>query len=334
MSGAGDAGENIGFGAEVRQMMPDLEACLPVGMRGPITTITRIAAGLSGAGVYRVESAGQAYVLKISADDQPLAEWRRRLQVQQAAADAGLAPRILHTDETRRAVLSAFVVDRSFPALYGTPATRDAALTLLGQTIRRVHQIPLPANSEWKDPLILLRTTWSDIAQDFSLPAFVRDAVRSILDEDAPKRDRAMVLSHNDINPTNLAYHGENLTLLDWDTAGPNDPYYDLAAAAVFFRMDDLTCLRLLAVHDDKPVSKIPARFAYNRRLVAILCGVLFLGMALNGGHPGASGDETIDSTLSLVELYQRLRSGALNVATAEGQWLFGLALLKEGVGN
>jgi hypothetical protein len=53
-----------------------LEACLPADLRGPTTTITRIAAGLSGAGVYRVEDAGQAFVLKIAGEGEPLAGWR------------------------------------------------------------------------------------------------------------------------------------------------------------------------------------------------------------------------------------------------------------------
>ena len=53
----------------------NLEACLPAELRGPATTITRIAAGLSGAGVYRVEAGGQAYVLKVSTDE-PVEAWR------------------------------------------------------------------------------------------------------------------------------------------------------------------------------------------------------------------------------------------------------------------
>ena len=39
----------------------------------------------------------------------------------------------------------------------------------------------------------------------------------------------------------------------------------------------------------------------------------------------------TFDSTPSLAEFYKRLMSGALNIATADGQWWFGLALVKEG---
>lgn len=306
-----------------------LEACLPADLRGPTTTITRIAAGLSGAGVYRVEAAGQAFVLKVVDAGEPLAGWRRKLHIQQLAADAGLAPRVVHTDEARRAVVSAFVVDRSFPAFYGDPRTREAALAQLGRTLRRLHELPLPPDADAKDPRDLLLALWSGLAASFPLPSFVGDAVRRVLAEEAPAHDRALVLSHNDVNPTNLAYDGENLLLLDWDTAGPNDPFYDLAAISVFLRMDEETCRKLLAAHDGEPVTRLPARFAYHRRLVAVLCGAAFLHLARRSGDHGGTGDETLDATPSLAEFYQQLRAGALSVATSEGQWRFGLALVK-----
>jgi aminoglycoside phosphotransferase (APT) family kinase protein len=149
--------------------------------------------------------------------------------------------------------------------------------------------------------------------------------------EEPPACERAVVLSHNDVNPTNLVYDGENLMLLDWDTAGPNDPFYDLAAIAVFLRMDDATCLTLLAAHDGEPVSALPARFTYCRRLVAVLCGSAFLHLARQSGHAGATG-ETLESTTPLAEFYQRLRAGAVNIGSGEGQWWFGLALVKASV--
>ena len=307
-----------------------LEACLPADLRGPTTTITRIAAGLSGAGVYRVEAAGQAFVLKISGEGEPLAGWRRKLHIQQLAANAGLAPRVIHVDEARRAVMSAFVVDRSFPAFYGDPRTREAALAQLGRTVRRVHELPLPPDADSKDPREFLATIWSGLWANFALPAFVGDAVQRVLTEEAPAAERAPVLSHNDVNPTNLVYDGEKLLLLDWETAGPNDPFYDLAAISVFLRMDEATCLRLLAAYDGAPVSSLPARFAYNRRLVAVLCGAAFLHLARQSGHAGATGEETLDSTPSLGDFYQRMRAGSLSLATGEGQWWFGLALVKE----
>ena len=307
-----------------------LEACLPVDLQGPTTTITRIAAGLSGAGVYRVEAAGQAFVLKITGDGEPLADWRRKRHLQQLAANAGLAPRIIHVDEARCAVVSAFVADRSFRAFYRNPLTHEAALTQLGRTVRRVHDLPLPPDAEAKDPREFLATLWSGLVASFALPTFVGEAVRRLLTEGEPARERALVLSHNDANPSNLVHDGENILLLDWDTAGPNDPFYDLAALAVFLRMDEGTCQRLLTAYDGEPVSRLPARFAYNRRLVALLCGAVSLQLARNSGHAGATGEETLDSTPSLGDFYQRMLAGTLSLATGEGQWCFGLALVKE----
>lgn len=309
-----------------------IEACLPPNLRGSDTTITKVSAGLSGAGVYRVDAAGDVFVLKVSDESQPLGEWRRTLHVRELAANAGLAPRIVHVDEGRRAILTVFVTDRSFAMYYRTPATHDAALTQLGRTLRRVHDLPLPSEANARSALDLLGTIWLGLERGFTVPAFVADAVQQVRAEEPPESGRPPVLSHNDVNPTNLVYDGADLLLLDWETAGPNDPFYDLAAVSVFLRMDEATCIRLLAAHDDASVTSLPARFDYDRRLAAVMCGVMFLHLARQQGHAGASGDESLASTLSLAEFYRRLMSGGLNIATADGQWAFGLALVKEGI--
>jgi len=54
-----------------------VEDCLPADLRGPTSTITRIAAGMSGAGVYRVEAAGQSFVLKVAGEAENDTDWRR-----------------------------------------------------------------------------------------------------------------------------------------------------------------------------------------------------------------------------------------------------------------
>jgi hypothetical protein len=310
----------------------NLEACLPAELRGPATTITKVAAGLSRAGVYRVESGGRTFALKIAGEGVPTAAWRRQLHIQQLAANAGLAPRIVHTDEACRSVVSEFVADRSFPRRYGDPRTREAAVTQLGLMLRRVHDLPLPADADGQEPVGFLTALWSGLGTDFPLPPFVVDAVRRVLDERAPVQEGAPVLSHNDVNPSNLLHDGENLLLVDWESAGANDPFYDLAAISVFAIMDDATCRRLLAAHDGRPVSSLPARFVYTRQLVAALGGAMFLTLARRSGHAGATGGETLGSTPSLGEFYQRMQSGALSIATQEGQWWFGLALVKTSI--
>ena len=306
----------------------NLIACLPPHLQGPTTAITAIAAGLSGAGVYRVEADGQRFVLKVAADSDPAPRWRSRLAIQERAASAALAPAIVHVDEAHRAVVSAFVADRGFAARYGDPRTRDAAIAQLGQTLRRVHDLPLPADTAAVDPRQQLGQLASGLAA-IAAPAFAADAVQRVLTETPPASERPTVLSHNDVNPTNLVDDGEHVMLLDWDTAGANEPFYDLAAISVFFRMDDASCRQLLAAHDGAAASHLPARFSYDRRLVAVLCGTMFLQLARQAGHSGAT-TETFDTAPSLVEVYQRMRAGVSSVATSEGRWQFGLALLKD----
>jgi aminoglycoside phosphotransferase (APT) family kinase protein len=302
-----------------------LEDCLPAELRAPSTTIAPIAAGLSGAGVYRVEAAGGTFVLKIASDGEPLADWRRTLQILRSAADAGLAPPVVHADESRRALVSVFVTDRSLPARYADPRTREAALVLLGGTLRRVHALALPA-----EKAAAAAPDWAALSSDGALPSFVGETVRRVFAEEPPPSERAPVLSHNDVNPTNLVFDGEKLLLLDWERAGANDPLYDLATISVFLRMDDEACRTLLAAYDGAPVATLPARFGYNRRVVAVLCGLMMLSLARRRGHAG--GTEALDAAPSLGDVYPRLRSGALSLATAEGLWCLGLALIKESV--
>jgi aminoglycoside phosphotransferase (APT) family kinase protein len=307
-----------------------IEGCLPPALRGPATTINRIAAGLSGADVYQVEVAGQQFVLKIASHHEDPDEWRSAVAIQRLAAQAGLAPEVVHVvDEAKRAVLTRFVADRGFPAFYRNPATHADALVALGTAVRRIHALAIPDGARVRDPREFLAGLWKSIGADFVVPAFVVAAVKRALDTAPPPGERAVVLSHNDLNPSNLVYDGTGITIFDWANAGPGDPFYDLATLAVFLRMDEATSLRLLAAYDGRTsASAIPERLVYTRRLVAVLAGSASLLLARRLEHPGA--ETAVENALALGDFYQQMRAGTLRLGTPDGQWAFGLALVKE----
>jgi aminoglycoside phosphotransferase (APT) family kinase protein len=307
----------------------NVEECLPAQLRTPSTTIARIAAGLSGAGVYRVEAGGETFVLKIAEATANDHDWRSTLEIQRVAAAAGFAPRLVHVDEGRRAVVSSFVADRGFVGLYRDPGTHAAALALLGQTVRKLQALPIPREAPVRDPRAFLAQLSRGLQPGLPLPAFAAQAIARALGEEPPA-DRARVLGHNDLNPTNFVYDGQAIVLLDWAFAGAIDPSYDLATLALFLRMDQGACQALLAAYDERPLAPLPGSFLYHRRLVAALAGTAGLSIARQLKHPGATGAETLASTLPLGEFYQRLRTGEAKLGTPDGQWLFGLALLKE----
>jgi len=182
--------------------------------------------------------------------------------------------------------------------------------------------LPLAATAPAADPyapLAYLARIWPTLRA----PRFVADAVARLTAETPPPAGE-LVLSHNDLNPTNFVFDGERIVLMDWDVAAANDRYYDLAAVSVFLRMGADDQRALLAAYG-APESP---RFAYDRRLVAIVCGVIFLHLAAHAGHAG--GDTDVDATPSLADCYLKMRTGTLAVSTPDGQWTFGLALVKE----
>ena len=208
----------------------DLQACLPAELRK--ASITRVAAGLSGAGVYRI---GDTHILKVASPGATTLEaWRHQLEIQRAAGEAGIAPRVVHVEEARLAIVSELIVDRSFPMWFWNPQTRALAITSLGQTLRRVHD--LPAHGAPAQPLALLAALAAKL-EGFALPAFVALTAARIAAESPPSFEGPLVLCHNDVNPTNLIFDGERVLLLDWDTAAPHSTTYDLAAASVLLRI-------------------------------------------------------------------------------------------------
>ncbi|HEY1812689.1 MAG TPA: phosphotransferase [Kofleriaceae bacterium] len=301
--------------------MDDLAACLPPELHD--AAIERISVGLSGAGVYRVDAGARgSFVLKIS--EQPL-----KREIIELASNAGIAPRVIHVDADRNAFVSELVIDRGFMARVMTPATRALAIDELARTLRRVHDLPIPEGAVTRAPRELLAMVWQGfLAARFAVPGFAADAIMRMLDEPVPASDRAIALCHNDINPTNVVYDGERVVLIDWDTAGPNDPLIDLAAASVFLRLDDAGSRALLAAHDGAPViGELPARFAYCRRLVATAVGTIFLHLARAVGHAGSSDGEP----LTMTECFEAMRAGRLDLTAAGGRWTFGLALIAHG---
>lgn len=261
-----------------------MRACLPPSLRDQ--PIARMAAGLSGAAVYKV---GDAHVLKVSAEG----DFAQKVAILRAAAAAGVAPEVVHVDAERRAVVSAFVQDRGFRALFMTERART--LALLADALRRIQAIDVPAPHV--DPRAFLARVLAATAE--AMPADVRGVAEAVLALEPPPANLA--LAHADANPSNLVWDGERIVFLDWDVASRQSTTYDAAALVVFLRLAD-----------PGPLCEATPRFHYDRKVIAALCGTMFLQLARAQGHDGSGGAAT----------------GMPDITTAAGKWQMGLALL------
>jgi Ser/Thr protein kinase RdoA (MazF antagonist) len=300
---------------------------LPEERVGAVSSVQPISTGLSGAGVYAVTSSRGELVLRVQSElRRDASEWRQQILVWRRAADRGVAPALLHVDDEARAVVCARVAGMPLAGAVADPGQRGAVIGGVVAQLRALHEIDAGGVVE-RDPLAYVRAMYADQRARPGFPAWAA-MLEPIFDaiEATVAHDRRRVVSHNDVNPGNVLWDGTRAWLVDWDVAGLNHPYYDLATLAMFLLLDDGVAHQLLAQQEGGPIDDgARAVFAALRRLVALLCGLMFASMV---------PDLTLlpDAAPTMAAFYAELGAGRADLQDPRGRGAFALALLQTGL--
>ena len=85
-----------------------------------------------------------------------------------------------------------------------------------------------------------------------------------------------MVLSHHDLNPKNIIFNKNKIKIIDWEYAGINDRFFDLAAICIEFKLnkkeEELFLSYYLKKIDEKKYSKLK----YFKIIYKNLCDLWF----------------------------------------------------------
>jgi aminoglycoside phosphotransferase (APT) family kinase protein len=309
-----------------------LLALLPEDRVGVVERLEPITLGLSGAGVYAVTTSRGAYVLRVQARDMDPASFAQQLRVLRRAADAGVAPAVVHVDEAARAVISVRVPGTPIAAALADPAQRAPVFASIVDRLRTLHALDSSGIAE-RDPLPYTHAAWQAARDRPGFPPWAASLTAPLeLIAATLARDPRRVVSHNDLNPGNVLWDGTRTWLVDWEVTGLGHPYYDLAALALFLRLEDEVALALVAHHDGAPLDeRSRSSFHALRQLVALLCGLTFLNLVDDLRVRPAP---LLADAPSLADCYAAMRAGELDMQSPRGKASFGLALLAEGVGS
>lgn len=300
---------------------------LPEHALGAVRSVAPIHLGLSGAGVYVVATDRGEFILRVQSTATDTAAWTRQLVVLRRASAAGIAPAIVHVDESARAIVSARVQGGPLAQALGDPSLRDAAIGALIGQLRAVHALDATGVDEL-DAVAYARSTWNEQRQRPGFPSWAcglgpaLDDIAASMNDD-PRR----VVSHNDVNPGNVLWDGRKIWLVDWEVAAVGHPYYDIATLTTFLNLDLEPGLNLLALHEGRVLDAGERTiFAALRRLVAIALGSTFLSLVpeIDGRATGPR-----DTAPTLGEIYSRMRAGTFDLQSADGQVAFALAFLR-----
>jgi aminoglycoside phosphotransferase (APT) family kinase protein len=294
-----------------------------------LDAITPVSGGLSGAGVHRVEIGGAAYLLRLDGPRDGLRDPARSHACMRIAAEAGLAPRVLHADAEAGVAITDFIVAQP-PAI-----PRSELVAQLGRTVRALHDTPaFPPLVDYLDGLKSL----TDSALGSGLPtptmAAQAQAVHAALSTAYRRLEPQLVSSHNDLNPGNIVHDGQRPWLVDWDSAFLADRYVDLAAVANVYARDPADeAILLEAYFEAPPTPDRQARLYLARQISHLFHAMIFIGMAA-GERPGARLSDSEGDGRTLAQLHLALAGGEPLLAAWEGRVAYGLAHLAEALAH
>jgi aminoglycoside phosphotransferase (APT) family kinase protein len=181
---------------------------------------------------FRIIVRGSAYLLRINTRP---GDMKRHFTCMQAAADAGLAPRVRYASPEDRISITDFVETVPLPAA--------DALVRIPAALRTLHALPPFPESPFNTTCTFLLnkgTALDGLLRNFRASSILPEneteellacfeqvaKVYSLLDSD-------LAPGHNDLfKPDNVLFDGKRLWLVDWEAAFQNDRYADLAVVA------------------------------------------------------------------------------------------------------
>jgi hypothetical protein len=249
-----------------------------------VTATSPTTAGASGASTLRIDTGSGAYLLRLEVGRDGFRNPKRSYPCLRAAAEAGLAPVVHHTDEMAGVMLMDFVVERPLTAF---PGGEPALLRSLGEMVARL-QATAPFRPVMEDFGVLVEALLNLVCDGgLFAPGVLDGHVAGLARVRAEYTWTAQVSAHNDINPRNILFDGERLWLVDWELAFGNDPLADVANVANnFSEVPDVDTLVLEGWLGRSPDDDTHHRLALMRDLHRLFYGSLLLSEFIGRRDP------------------------------------------------
>jgi aminoglycoside phosphotransferase (APT) family kinase protein len=157
----------------------------------------------------------------------------RELLVQGVAANAGIAPQIIHVSADRSCLITEYLEGRLWTPHY---FTRMRDLRALGARLKTLHSLVPPAAARF-DPMVsarkyaevILRSDPADSVRIGNLLERGEEALRR-----SGSRERAPRVVHSDLHHGNVLT-ADRIYFIDWEFAHVGDPLWDLACILAYY---------------------------------------------------------------------------------------------------
>jgi thiamine kinase-like enzyme len=241
--------------------------------------IKPLSGGFSSPGMYKVTAAGRAYVVRFSHEDWKLADRTREIDAMKIASSKGLAPEVFFSDAKHGVVVMEYLPKQDPPQWLNMT---DDYLQMLASRMRTLHEGP--AFKSYISIFDDIRSVGATIVSD-PLNIISQSLKLNTQLEKELKPHWQSKPCHNDLHPDNTIENGGQIYFIDWEEAGPSDPFRDLATYAMFCGMKPGQEIKLLTYYlGRKPNKTEEAKYHQVKRVVLIYYGLVMIMLSQKQG--------------------------------------------------
>lgn len=273
--------------------------------------------GLSGASLFLADNGVKKYVARFF-DHLSNEHTERLIFNQKVASIGGYGPHVYFDDPEQRIILMDYL---SAQPINQATIHKDLALLL-----QKIHKGPKlhHAGHIWERTTEVLQTL-KDIPQSLIDIGNIQVDLNQLIEK--AKAGLESAPCHRDLNPMNLIYTDQKFFAVDYDSAGQDDPYIDLAEVAIFYcrcEEQETTLLTLYLGH--RPSQLEMDKFRLMKKIAFFFYAVEFFRQV-----PSETWQITPD--VDPFEVYmKKLAEGAVSLENPKEKLNMGLILLQEGM--
>ncbi len=279
-----------------------------------IEDIRRMTKGLSSDLVFRIVVKGSPFLLRIMTRMDERNDPVRVFTCMKAAAEAGLAPRVLYSKMEDGIAIIDFIEPLHFPP--------TQALVLLPRTLRKLHALP-PFPKAFNYVTAHNFFIWKFRAADLLPHGEIEEVFRRYEQICAayPRLDADVVSCHMDLKPENILFDGHRVWLVDWMAAALNDRYFDLAIVANFVVTGDADERTYLEEYFGQPPDEHQrARFTLMRQVLHMFAAAVYLLLG-SAGKPIRPSERPP----SFRDFHERIWAGEIDLADNDQKIVYGM---------
>lgn len=215
---------------------------------------------------YKLSTLNNEYLIRVFKNTQSVNISRKfEFQIQYKASLKKIAPKPFVLDLDHAFMVTEFIKGSHKDKL------KHRELIKLTKTIQKYHSFKIDEKEyDIKKDFIFYKKT----LRDKDSKKIIRESFRELLK--LKKFNKELVLTHHDLNAKNILFHQHKITIIDWEYAGINDLFFDLASLCYEFNLSQKEQKLVLKTYFKKLTSKKIAKLNSYMIIYKNLCILWF----------------------------------------------------------